>query len=71
MEIPRHWRLKKQRYALIGEVCSHCENKIFPPRVVCPECGNNSVIEIEPTNPFFLKVLIYGHFLGVEVMEEV
>ena len=24
MEIPRHWRLKKQRYALVGEVCPHC-----------------------------------------------
>ena len=38
MEIPRHWRLKKQRYALMGEVCPHCEAKIFPPRDVCPEC---------------------------------
>lgn len=38
MEIPRHWRLKQQRYALIGEVCPHCEAKIFPPRDVCPEC---------------------------------
>jgi uncharacterized OB-fold protein len=38
MEIPRHWRLKKQRYALVGEVCPHCDAKIFPPRDVCPEC---------------------------------
>jgi uncharacterized OB-fold protein len=38
MEIPRHWRLKKQRYALMGEVCPHCDAKIFPPRDVCPEC---------------------------------
>lgn len=38
MEIPRHWRLKQQRYALIGEVCPHCDAKIFPPRDVCPEC---------------------------------
>ena len=38
MGIPRHWRLKKQRYALVGEVCPHCETKIFPPRDVCPEC---------------------------------
>ncbi|MDF1520867.1 MAG: Zn-ribbon domain-containing OB-fold protein [Brevefilum sp.] len=38
MEVPRHWRLKKQRYALVGEVCPHCEAKIFPPRDVCPEC---------------------------------
>lgn len=39
MEIPRHWRLRKQRYNLTGEVCPHCEAKIFPPRDVCPECG--------------------------------
>jgi hypothetical protein len=42
MEIPRHWRLKKQRYALIGETCPHCEAKIFPPRDVCPECGGEA-----------------------------
>jgi hypothetical protein len=42
MEVPRHWRLQKQRYALIGEVCPHCEAKIFPPRDVCPECGGEA-----------------------------
>ncbi len=42
MEIPRHWRLKKQRYALVGEVCPHCDAKIFPPRDVCPECHHEA-----------------------------
>lgn len=42
MEISRHWRLKKQRYGLVGEVCPHCEVKIFPPRDVCPECGGEA-----------------------------
>jgi uncharacterized protein len=42
MEIPRHWRLKQQRYALVGEVCPHCDAKIFPPRDVCPECGGEA-----------------------------
>ena len=42
MEIPRHWRLKKQRYNLVGEVCPHCEAKIFPPRDVCPNCGGEA-----------------------------
>jgi uncharacterized protein len=42
MEIPRHWRLKQQRYALIGEICPHCEGKIFPPRDVCPHCGGEA-----------------------------
>ncbi len=39
MDIPRHWRLRSQRYALVGEVCPNCEAKLFPPRDVCPECG--------------------------------
>jgi uncharacterized OB-fold protein len=42
MEISRHWRLRKQRYALVGEVCPHCEAKLFPPRDVCPECGGEA-----------------------------
>jgi uncharacterized protein len=42
MEIPRHWRLKKQRYGLVGEVCPHCDFKIFPPRDVCPNCGDEA-----------------------------
>lgn len=40
MEIARHWRLKQQRYGLIGEVCPNCDYKIFPPRDVCPNCAN-------------------------------
>jgi hypothetical protein len=42
MEVPRHWRLKKQRYSLVGEICPHCQAKIFPPRDVCPECGGEA-----------------------------
>jgi hypothetical protein len=42
MDIPRHWRLKKQRYALVGEVCGHCDAKVFPPRDICPECGEEA-----------------------------
>jgi hypothetical protein len=42
MEIARHWRLKKQRYALVGEICPHCDTKIFPPRDICPDCGKDA-----------------------------
>lgn len=41
MEIPRHWRMKKQRYGLVGEECNNCHDKIFPPRDICPECKTN------------------------------
>ena len=43
MEIPRHWRLRKQRLSLIGEECPHCEVKIFPPRDICPRCGGGTL----------------------------
>jgi uncharacterized OB-fold protein len=42
MEIARHWRLRRQRYALTGEVCPHCSKKIFPPRDICPSCGEDA-----------------------------
>jgi uncharacterized OB-fold protein len=42
MDIPRHWRLRKQRYALVGEVCDHCDAKVFPPRDICPDCGEEA-----------------------------
>ena len=38
MEIPRHWRLKAQRYRLEGTTCPTCGQLIFPPRPVCPLC---------------------------------
>lgn len=42
MEISRHWRLQQQRYGLVGEVCPHCDEKIFPPRDVCPNCAQEA-----------------------------
>ncbi|MFQ5922629.1 MAG: Zn-ribbon domain-containing OB-fold protein [Anaerolineales bacterium] len=42
METSQHWRLKQQRYALVGEVCPHCTTKIFPPRDFCPDCGEDA-----------------------------
>lgn len=42
MEVTSHWRLKHQRYALIGEICPNCEEKIFPPRDLCPDCGEEA-----------------------------
>lgn len=44
MEVPRHWRLKQQRYRLIGEKCPHCDEYIFPPRDICTGigCGKNT-----------------------------
>lgn len=41
-EVPRHWRLKQQRYRLVGEICPHCDEKIFPPRDICIGCGKDT-----------------------------
>lgn len=38
MEIPRHWRLKAQRYRLEGSTCPNCGQLIFPPRPVFLHC---------------------------------
>jgi len=38
MDLPRHWRLKDQRYKLEGVICEECGAKLFPPRQVCPHC---------------------------------
>ena len=46
-EIARNWRLKEQRYRLIGEVCGHCSEKIFPPRDICPHCGQEASTKFE------------------------
>ena len=38
MEVSRHWRLKAQRYRLVGSICPVCGRLAFPPRPVCPDC---------------------------------
>jgi len=38
MEIPRHWRMKAQRYHLDGSTCPYCNQSLFPPRPVFPHC---------------------------------
>jgi uncharacterized OB-fold protein len=33
--IPRHWRLKNERYRLVGSLCPRCQQPHFPPRPTC------------------------------------
>lgn len=46
-EAPRYWRLRNERYQLVGEVCQNydCGEKIFPPRDLCPHCGQPAHLE--------------------------
>jgi hypothetical protein len=57
MDIARHWRLRDQRYQLQGTTCTRCGNRMFPPRIVCPECRSR---EMEPFN-FSGRGRIYSH----------
>ncbi len=43
MEVPRIWRLKAQRYRMVGSVCPTCGRVFFPPRPVCPDCAAESM----------------------------
>ena len=57
-EIARHWRLRAQRYQLVGEVCPNCQEKIFPPRDVCPHCAENAP---QPAFQFSGRGEVYSH----------
>jgi uncharacterized protein len=66
MEIPRHWRIRKQRYSMVGGVCPNCETKMFPAREICPNCGNGSPVSInldEGTTLYAQSVLVPSHVL--------
>ena len=54
MEVSSHWRVKQQRYALVGEECPHCAYKIFPPRDICPDCGEEAKKLYLPEDGFLL-----------------
>jgi len=45
MDIPRYWRLRKQRYQLEGSKCKKCGSNFFPPRCVCTACKSD---DLEP-----------------------
>ncbi len=55
MSIAHNWRLRNQRYRLVGEVCGNCGAKLFPPRDVCPACGHSmatpSLTPMQGENP--------------------
>jgi uncharacterized OB-fold protein len=46
--IARHWRLKAQRYRLMGRMCPDCHRKMFPPRAICLSCAD----KVEAAFPF-------------------
>lgn len=57
MDIPRYWRLRKQRYQLEGTECAGCGALYFPPRYVCSACKSHN---LKPYN-FKGKGKIYSY----------
>ena len=43
--VPLGWRLKRQKYNLIGTRCATCTKTFFPPRNFCPDCRRKGQIE--------------------------
>jgi len=43
LQLPRDWRLRVERYRLIGGRCTQCGGLAFPRRAVCQECGSTAV----------------------------
>jgi len=67
MEIPRHWRLRKQRYSMLGGVCPNCETKTFPMREICPNCGQSAHFNSQPgaqAELYAQPVAVAGHVLS-------
>jgi uncharacterized OB-fold protein len=48
--VPIMWRLKNQRYQMIGSTCPDCGEVAFPPREVCPHCVERAGM-LFPFNP--------------------
>jgi len=68
MGIAPNWRLRKQRYALVGEVCEECGEKIFPPRDVCPHCAEaaQSPFQFSGRGEIYSHTTIYNPPAGFE-----
>ena len=45
MSVARYWREVPQRYRFEAKKCKKCGFIAFPPRLICPECGNRSFEE--------------------------
>jgi uncharacterized protein len=57
MTLPSYWRTRDQRLGLVGEVCPHCQARLFPPRDLCPACGGPA----KQTLSFSGRGTVYSH----------
>jgi uncharacterized OB-fold protein len=68
MGIAQNWRLRNQRYALVGEVCNDCGKKIFPPRDICPYCTQpaQTLFQFSGRGEVFSHTTVYNPPAGYE-----
>ncbi len=43
--VAHHWRKFKQRYGLIGSVCTNCDFYFYPSSVICPKCRRGGKVK--------------------------
>lgn len=61
MIVPRYSREIPQRMRLEAGKCSGCGYIAFPPRLICPECGNRSFenIKLDPEGEILTYTIIH------------
>jgi uncharacterized protein len=67
MQISRHWRIRKQRYSMVGAVCPNCDTKMFPVREVCPTCGYGSQAfhqQLNQEDLYTQPVAVFNHIVN-------
>jgi len=57
LQLPRDWRLRVERYQLVGARCARCGRFHFPSRPVCLQCGGQ---DLEPYR-FKGRGEVYSH----------
>lgn len=50
MPSPRYWREIPQRYRLEANKCKKCGKVLFPPRLICPNCGAKEFVKVRLSN---------------------
>ena len=61
MIVPKYTREIPQRFRLEAEKCSGCGYIAFPPRLICPECGQQSFqkIRLQPEGKILTYTIIH------------
>lgn len=66
-EIARNWRLRQQRYRLVGEKCPN-GHFVFPPRDICPDCSDEAKepYELSGKGEVYSSTIVYQAPAGFE-----